>query len=224
MGFETESTVASSPPIDFALFSLIGSETADICDGLTDEQWEMPSTCAGWKVKHLIAHQASGTTYSAPRMTGYLLRYRSQSTAGHHMALDMGDSLSREQIIAEFRRGHGVKPVNLFARISDAKHGVLDASIHLQDLRRTVDEHGEIPIARRELLFDLLPATGGLIGSKHKVAGLTLRADDLERSVGSGPLVQGPFEAIMMAAGGREDALRELSGSGLSILRDRIAH
>lgn len=118
----------------FALFARIGAETARICEGLTDEQWEQPSTCAGWKVKHLVAHQASGTTYSFPRMVGYLARYRKPAAAGHHMALDMGNSLTRAEIMAEFRRGHGDKPANLFARISDVKHGVLDAAIHLQGL------------------------------------------------------------------------------------------
>jgi uncharacterized protein (TIGR03083 family) len=181
-----------------------------------------PSNCAGWKVKDLVAHQASGTTYSFPKILGYLLRYREPAKVGHHMALDMGNSLSRAEVIAEFRRGHGDKPANLFVRISDMKHGVLDAAIHLQDLRRSVGDHGEIPREQKEALFDLIPVTAGATGTKAVVAGLTLHATDLGRSVGSGPVVQGPFEAIMMAAGGRKEALSELSGPGLGTLRERI--
>lgn len=103
------------------------------------------------------------------------------------------------------------------------KHGVLDAAIHLQDLRHSVGDDGEIPRQQREFLFALVPVTAGATGTKAAVAGLTLHATDLGRSVGSGPAVQGPCEAIMMAAGGRRDALSELSGPGLSSLRERIS-
>jgi uncharacterized protein (TIGR03083 family) len=214
--------MVSPTKIDFALFARIGAESARICDGLTDAQWEAPSNCAGWKVKHLVAHQASGTTYSFPKMLGYLVRYRQPARAGHQMALDMGNSLNRADIMAEFRRGHGDKPANLFARISDLKHSVLDAAVHLQDLRRSVGDDGEISREQQEILFDLIPVTAGATGTKAAVAGLTLHATDLGRSVGSGPVVQGRFEAIMMAAGGRQEALTELSGPGLDTLRERI--
>ncbi|MEV0810781.1 hypothetical protein [Micromonospora sp. NPDC050200] len=67
-----------------------------------------------------------------------------------------------------------------------------------------------------------MSVTAGATGTKAVVAGLTLHATDLGRSVGSGPVVQGPFEAIMMAAGGRKEAVSELSGPGLDTLRERI--
>ena len=77
---------------DFALFSEIGEEAAGICD----EHWEQPSTCEGWRVKHRSrTRPAGGRTRSDARMLGYLLRYRKEALAGHHMALDMGDTLPR---------------------------------------------------------------------------------------------------------------------------------
>jgi uncharacterized protein (TIGR03083 family) len=31
----------------------------EICDGLTDEQWQAPSGCAGWRVQDLVTHMAN---------------------------------------------------------------------------------------------------------------------------------------------------------------------
>ena len=213
---------STAPTLDYALFSSIGMDGAAIADRLTDEQWEQPSICAGWKVKHLMAHQASGTTYSFPRMLGYLLRYRKPTLAGHHMALDMGDSLSRAEVMAEYRRGHGPKPVNLFARTADKKHGLIDVTIHLQDLRRSVGDDGEVPDDMRRLVLELVPVTAGATNTKRVVQGLSLHATDLDLTVGAGPVVSRPAEALIMAAGGRREALPELSGPGLATLSERI--
>jgi uncharacterized protein (TIGR03083 family) len=169
-----------------------------------------------------IAHQATGTTYSLPKILGYLLRYRQPARAGHHMALDMGDALSRQQVMAEFRRGHGAAPANLFVRISDKKYGLIDVAIHLQDLRRSVGDTGAIPADVLRLVLELVPVTNGPTRTKKVVKGLSLHATDLDVTVGEGAVVSGPAEALVMAAGGRREALSELSGPGLAVLSERI--
>jgi hypothetical protein len=83
-------------------------------------------------------------------MLGYLLRYRKEALAGHHMALDMGDTVPR--------------------------------------------------------------ARATRVGTNSRVAGLTLHATDLDGRVGSGPVVSGPTEALMVVA-------TELSGP---VLRPRL--
>ncbi|MDO8731113.1 MAG: maleylpyruvate isomerase family mycothiol-dependent enzyme [Actinomycetota bacterium] len=214
--------MAARPATDFALFSRIGGLTLGICDGLSTEQWEAPSTCAGWQVKHLIAHQAAGTTYSGPRMLGYLIKCGSTTKAGHQMAIDMAQECTREQILQAFAKGHGSSPANLYARLVSIDVGILDAAIHLQDLRRSVHDEGEIPTEIAEVLFDLIPVTKGPVSTKAKIAGLQLHATDLDRRLGDGPLVEGKLEALMMAAGGRREALSELSGPGVALLAERI--
>jgi hypothetical protein len=61
-----------------------------------------------------------------------------------------------------------------------------------------------------------------LIGSKQRVAGLTLRATDADSSSGSGPEVAGPAMAIVMTMTGRTVALDELDGEGVETLRARM--
>jgi hypothetical protein len=60
-----------------------------------------------------------------------------------------------------------------------------------------------------------------LIGGKRRVAGLTLRATDTDWSHGSGPLVEGPAVALMLATTGRRAALADLRGPGVETLRSR---
>jgi hypothetical protein len=53
------------------------------------------------------------------------------------------------------------------------------------------------------------------------VAGVTLIATDMELTVGSGPLAEGPAISLLLAASGRKLALDELSGPGVQLLRSR---
>jgi len=48
-----------------------------------------------------------------------------------------------------------------------------------------------------------------------------LRATDTDFSVGTGPLVEGPAISLLLAASGCKSALDELSGPGVTILRER---
>jgi hypothetical protein len=60
-----------------------------------------------------------------------------------------------------------------------------------------------------------------LIGSKRRIAGVTLRATDTEWQHGDGPLVTGPMLALLMAMTGRKVALEDLSGDGVTVLSGR---
>ena len=59
------------------------------------------------------------------------------------------------------------------------------------------------------------------VGGKTRVDGLTLKATDIEYSVGSGPVVEGPAISLLLAASGRHSAIDELSGPGVETLRAR---
>ncbi len=51
--------------------------------------------------------------------------------------------------------------------------------------------------------------------------GLRFEASDLDWSAGEGPTVRGPGEAMLLAMAGRP-VLDELSGDGVSTLRERL--
>jgi hypothetical protein len=64
--------------------------------------------------------------------------------------------------------------------------------------------------------------TAPTIHARRRIRGLRLVATDLEWTTGSGPAVEGPGEALLMAMAGRPAALPELSGPGKPTLADRI--
>lgn len=71
-------------------------------------------------------------------------------------------------------------------------------------------------------VLDALPRIGGFMQSKQRVRGLRLVATDVDHTVGDGPEVRGPTEAIILAASGRPVALDELSGQGVELLTNRL--
>jgi hypothetical protein len=60
-----------------------------------------------------------------------------------------------------------------------------------------------------------------IMGTKRRIAGVTLKANDVEWTHGEGPEVVGPMIAIVLAMAGRTDAHRDLSGEGLATLTSR---
>ncbi len=96
-----------------------------------------------------------------------------------------------------------------------------DGTIHQQDIRRalglarTIPEHRLVPALTFSLGAPTLPTKGN-------VKGLKLIATDIEWTVGDGPEVTGPGEALLMAAAGRAAALADLSGDGLATLWERV--
>ena len=92
------------------------ARTAALLEGLTPEQWEYPSLCDGWTVRHVAAHltmqqqrvrDALGFIRRHPR----ILRSMPLNTFIHDAGVIQAQALSTEQIVAEIRNGIGRKSV-----------------------------------------------------------------------------------------------------------------
>ena len=70
-------------------------------------------------------------------------------------------------------------------------------------------------------MADFYRGSNLLIGSKRRIAGLTLRATDAEWTHGTGPEVSGPILSLVMAMTGRKVADDDLTGEGVATLRSR---
>jgi hypothetical protein len=64
------------------------------------------------------------------------------------------------------------------------------------------------------------PASRGVV-PKGTLEALRFEADDIDWTHGSGPVVRGPAEALLLALTGRTTALDRLKGDGLLTLRAR---
>ena len=104
-----------------------------------------------------------------------------------------------------------------------ASAGFLDHLVHNQDIRRPTGKPRTIPESRLRRALDIAHGTGNpMFNPKKHVAGLRLRATDVDWTAGDGPEVAGPGEALVMAAAGRSAALADLKGDGFDVLTERI--
>ena len=60
------------------------------------------------------------------------------------------------------------------------------------------------------------------IGAARRISGLALVATDLDWTAGSGPVVEGPAESLLMAIAGRPGSAPELTGPGQATLALRL--
>jgi uncharacterized protein (TIGR03083 family) len=93
--------------------------------------------------------------------------------------------------------------------------------VHGADIRRPLRLHYDYPEAALVEVANSWKNSNLIIGAKRRIAGLTLRAVDVDWAHGDGPEVTGPMVSIVLAMTGRRDAHRDLSGEGLATLMTR---
>ncbi len=98
--------------------------------------------------------------------------------------------------------------------------GLTEALIHHQDVRRGLARPRQVP-AERLLPVLRMALIAPDIRGLWRIRGVRLVATDLGFSVGVGPQVRGPAEALLMAVAGRPGVASELSGPGQAKLAGR---
>lgn len=194
----------------FALLSLARS--------LTENQWDSPSLCAHWRVREVATHVVSYDELSTLGTVGTFLRGGLRPGRVNDVALHRYRDLSTEGLIdllARTQRPHGL-PTGFRGGIA-----LTDGTIHHQDIRRALDLPRTIPGNQLVAVLDF-SLTAPTLPSKDNRRGLRLVATDLDWSIGEGPEVAGPAEALLMAVAGRPHALADLGGEGLPTLRRRV--
>jgi uncharacterized protein (TIGR03083 family) len=203
------------------LMPLAEEERADLLAllrELTAVQWDVQSLCTLWRVRDVASHIVSYDELAGAETVATFLRGGLRTGRVNDVALARYKDLDTDGIIDLVARNQ--RPSGLS---SGFKGGIAltDGTIHHQDIRRalglprTIPEHRLVPVLTFSLRAPTLP-------SKGNAEGLKLVATDVEWTVGDGPEVTGPGEALLMAAAGRAPALEDLSGEGLSTLRERV--
>lgn len=203
--------------------SLLWQQTtalADLLDSMDDPDLDRPSLCAGWDVRDVYGHMLLGHTTPMHRMLAMVVTYRGDLDKGSLersrqlvAALTPADLRSRWRAVAENRVTKGV------SRVIPSKEGFLDHFVHEQDVRRPLGlARPDDAALLRPALDAVVSVRSRLFAPAKRVAGLRLEATDLDWAHGSGPVVQGPAEALILGASGRSAALAELSGEGAARL------
>jgi uncharacterized protein (TIGR03083 family) len=208
--------------------TLMWEEVADIgglLHELDDASFDAPSLCDGWAVRDVLGHMGTGHTTPFPQMVVRLGKYGFNVTkASFEESKLLFDGKSADEIRAFWDSVMIARhPRKGIAKMIPNKAGFLDHLVHNQDMRRPTGRPRVIPEARLRRALDLAHSQGNpLFNPKKNVAGLSLRATDVDWSAGDGPLVEGPGEAIVLAAAGRSAALADLTGDGVGVLKERI--
>jgi uncharacterized protein (TIGR03083 family) len=189
----------------------------DDLTGLTAEQWQTPSLCSGWSVHDVYAHLLSAAKMTPPR---FFARF---AAAGFNF-----DKFAAKQVAVEGAGGPDATMAAFRAARSrtSAPPGPKDtwlgeAIVHGEDIRRPLGIKHGYPMADVTRTLAFYAKSNAIIGGKSRITGLTMKAADTDFAVGSGPVVEGPALALVLAATGRPSALAELSGPGLDTLRER---
>ena len=201
------------------------ARTATLLEGLAPDQWEHPSLCDGWSVRHVAAHltmqqqrvrDALGFIRRHPR----ILRSMPLNTFIHDAGVIQAQALSTEQIVAEIRNGIGSRRHN--AGLTPLET-LTDILVHSQDI--AIPLGVELPMrpslsalaATRR--WDTRNTWLATVNHRLPLNTYQLRATDTDWSRGQGPAVIGHIGAILLLLTGRTAALEQLAGEGADALR-----
>jgi uncharacterized protein (TIGR03083 family) len=191
---------------------------ADFLAGLTPEQWESASLCAGWTVRDVAAHCVSFEGLSPRDLAARFLNGRLQTDRINAIAVADLAGRSTDHIIGLLR--DNAEPHGLGAGFG-GRVALTDNMIHQQDIRRPLGLPREIPAARLRVALDFVRYAPTIRGA-WRARGVRLVATDLDWSYGKGPEVLGAGEALLMIMGGRRAAMPDLDGPGTATLAARL--
>ncbi|MFE7723815.1 maleylpyruvate isomerase family mycothiol-dependent enzyme [Nocardia rhizosphaerihabitans] len=188
-------------------------ELIELLRGLTEQEWETPSLCAGWRVRDVVGHLLTDTLGPMAYATAIAKNRGSVDRVNGALAESFA-ALSTAQLVDKFDREGG--------RLSkySPRLALSDLMVHQQDIRRPLGRPRTIPADR---LIAVLSYPDPFAFPGKRTRGLRFVATDVGWSWGDGPEVRGPGEAIALAVVGRAVVLDELTGGGVPELRRRCA-
>ncbi|KAA0094628.1 maleylpyruvate isomerase family mycothiol-dependent enzyme [Mycolicibacterium sp. P1-18] len=194
------------------------AEFADFLSGLTTEQWDHPSLCAGWSVRDVVAHCVSFEGLTARELATRFVRGRLQTDRINALAVAALEDRSTGQLVDVLR--DNAEPHGLGGGFG-GRVALTDNMIHQQDIRRPLRLPREVPAESLRTALDFVRYAPTIRGA-WRARGVRLVATDGDWSHGTGPEVRGTGEALLMVMAGRPDALADLEGAGVNALTARL--
>ncbi len=198
--------------------------TLGMLEELTDEQWEHPSLCEGWSVRHVAAHltlQRQHLSDVARLLVEHprLLRSVGLNRMIHDSAVLVA-ALPTDEIITRIRAGVGSRRHNSFVT---PRETLTDTLVHAQDIAIPLGIDLEMQPRGALIALDRTWATRrtwlGTVNRQLPIDGYRLVATDANWTAGRGPRVTGPVAALLLLVTGRPVALARLDGDGAAQLR-----
>jgi uncharacterized protein (TIGR03083 family) len=184
---------------------------------LTEEEWRTQSLCALWTVRDVLAHMTATASTTPARFlaqfacSGFRFHVMNQRNLEREIGENPADTLARfeSHLYDTTAPPGGVDSI------------LGDLILHGEDIRRPLGISHRYPLEAVIRVANSCKDSNLLLGSKRRIAGLTLRATDTPWSTGVGPVVAGPAVSLLLAMTGRTSAQADLRGEGLATLEAR---
>ena len=183
------------------------TSVADLLAGLTDDQWEHPSLCDGWRVRDVGAHLSLAATARTAEVMRSVVAARGSFD---RMIRDV--SIARaarpyDAIVADLR---GIVGSRRLAPGTLWRDPLIDALVHAQDLSRPLGLRVTSPVEAEveavewawQRRFPFFPG--------RRLRGFRLVAIDADWARGSGAEVRGPAGSLLLLSTGRPAGLDDL--------------
>jgi uncharacterized protein (TIGR03083 family) len=195
---------------------------AGLLAGLTPEQWEVPSLCAGWRVRDVAAHL---TLVSLPPSPGSLLADLARARGSLHrmntLASRRRAARPPDRLVADLRDSAGSRKLPV---VSNRRNVLFDVLAHGQDIAIPLGLDLPVPVDAAADGATRVWEMGWPFWARRRLRGLRLTATDVDWSVGSGAEVRGPIRAQLLLVTGRTAAAAPmLTGDGLPRLTSTTA-
>ena len=193
------------------------AQMAETWTALTPGQWAAASWCEGWSVQDTAGHILAAAEQTPANFYKELIsagmRFNVFADRGARRLASIGpDELVRRLRARTSTTNHPPAPV--MAMLGEIV-------VHGEDIRRPLGLKHQSPEGALVAIADSWKNSNILIGAKRRIAGLRLRATDIEWAHGDGPEVSGPLISLTLAMTGRKAVHPDLSGEGLATLANR---
>ena len=186
-------------------------------DGLGEDAWATPSLCGEWTVRDVLAHMTgtarltSGSFFPKLIGSGFSLGRLQAKAIGEERGASPADTLARFKQEVDSTTGPPGP--------TDTMLG--ETVVHAEDIRRPLGVKHPYPTDEVVRVADFYKNSNLILGTKRRIAGLSLQATDVDWRHGDGPTVSGPMTSLLLAMTGRKPALDDLTGDGVATLRTR---
>jgi uncharacterized protein (TIGR03083 family) len=180
---------------------------------LNDGQWNSPSLCAQWRIRDVLAHLTAGAegAFGVGAILPGMLRHG--FNFNRWVAAD-GQGRGQQDPVLILKALRNAADSRRASDGAGSAAGLMHVVIHGQDMCRPLGITRDLPEAHLIPVADFVKEDRHRFGAKKRIAGLELRATDMDWSHGHGPEVTGSAEALVMMMAGRSVALNDLSGEG----------
>jgi uncharacterized protein (TIGR03083 family) len=190
---------------------------ADDLDGIGQAQWRADSLCDGWSVRRVAAHLTATASLTPLTFFGSFAGSSFNFDRFANKQIDKHLGADEAATLANFRAVRTSTSAPPGPKIS----WLGEVLVHAEDIRRPLGIAHSYPMDAVVAVADFYKGSNTLIGTKSRIAGLGLRATDVDWSHGSGDEVAGPMMSLLMAMTGRAGACDDLNGAGAETLRSR---